>query len=76
MAGTLEGARKARDTNIRKYGKDFYREMGRKGGKIGRTGGWASEEIGPDGLTGRERAAVMGKKGGQISRRGKSEKNI
>jgi len=30
MAGTKEGARKARDTNKKKYGDDFYAKIGAK----------------------------------------------
>lgn len=33
MAGTLEGGKKASATNKEKYGADFYREIGAKGGK-------------------------------------------
>lgn len=32
MSGTKTGAQKARDTNLAKYGKDFYVKMGRLGG--------------------------------------------
>lgn len=44
------------------------------GGKKGHTGGFASEHVGKDGLTGFERAIIAGRKGGKISRRGKSAK--
>lgn len=71
MAGTIFGGRKAAITNKTKYGKDFYREIGRKGGRNGKTGGFASERKGADGLTGRERARLAGTKGGRISRRTK-----
>lgn len=33
MAGTVEGGRKARNTNYKLHGRNFYREIGRKGGK-------------------------------------------
>ena len=33
MAGTKAGGLKAARTNKEKYGDDFYREMGRKGGQ-------------------------------------------
>lgn len=72
MAGTLEGGKKACKTNLEKYGKDFYANIGRKGGKNGHTGGFASDKVGRDGLTGYERARVAGKKGGEISKRGKA----
>lgn len=40
MAGTKEGGKKAAKTNLLKHGKDFYREIGRKGGQKGHTGGF------------------------------------
>lgn len=39
MAGTKEGGRKARETNIKKYGKDFYQRIGADGGRNGHTVG-------------------------------------
>lgn len=69
MSGTKEGGRKTREANYKKYGPNFYREIGAKGGKLGRSGGFASNFVGPDGLTGRERARIAGAKGGTISRR-------
>ena len=74
MPGTIEGGRKAAATNKKKYGKDFYANIGRKGGRNGHTGGFASDKVGRDGLTGYERARVAGKKGGLISKRGKANK--
>lgn len=71
MAGTINGGRKAAITNKTKYGKDFYGIIGAKGGKRGKTGGFASNKKGADGLTGRERARLAGVKGGKISRRTK-----
>ena len=35
MSGTLEGGRKAAATNKAKYGKEFYADIGRKGGRNG-----------------------------------------
>lgn len=70
MAGTKEGGRKAALKNKELHGEDFYRNIGRIGGQRGRTGGFASYNVGEDGLTGRERARVAGAKGGSISRRG------
>lgn len=69
MAGTKEGGRKAAATIKLKWGDDFYANIGRKGGRNGNTGGFASEVVGADGLTGPERARVAGSKGGKISRR-------
>lgn len=72
MAGTKAGGMKARATNLAKYGDDFYANIGRKGGRMGTTGGFASEKVGADGLTGLERARIAGAKGGSLSRRGKA----
>lgn len=33
MSGSREGGRKAAATNKKKYGKDFYANIGRKGGR-------------------------------------------
>lgn len=73
MSGTIEGGHKARDTNIKKHGPNFYAEIGRKGGRASNNGGFTSNKIGQDGLTGRERASVVGIKGGRKSRRGPSK---
>lgn len=61
MAGNIEGGRKAADTNRSRYGADFYAKIGRKGGRKGRTGGFAADP---------ERARIAGTKGGKKSRRG------
>ena len=63
MAGTIEGGKKAAATNKLKYGKDFYGKIGRKGGKLGRTGGFYAN---------RELARIAGARGGRISRRTKA----
>ena len=65
MAGTKEGGAKACATNKEKYGEDFYKRIGSIGGKLGKTGGFASGEAG------RERARIYGAIGGRISRRRK-----
>ena len=69
MSGTISGGKKAAQKNITLHGKDFYREIGRKGGKRSTTGGFASQKVGKDGLTGAERAKLAGAKGGRISKR-------
>lgn len=69
MAGSKEGAYKARETNKAKHGEDFYSVIGKLGGMKSRTGGFASEKVGPDGLTGKERASKVGVRGGHNSRR-------
>lgn len=73
MAGTKIGGIKAATTNKTKYGLDFYAQIGAKGGRKGKTGGFASLKIGADGLTGRQRAELAGAKGGKKSRRRKAE---
>lgn len=72
MAGTIGGGRKAAATNRAKYGPDFYRNIGRKGGTNGHDGGFASKGLGKDGLTGTERAKIYGSIGGKVSRRGRA----
>ena len=64
MAGTKAGGLKARETNYRKHGKDFYAQIGAKGGHNGHTGGFYAN---------RELAKIAGQKGGKISRRGKAK---
>jgi uncharacterized protein len=76
MAGTVAGGLAAAETNKRKYGKDFYAKIGAKGGRKGRTGGFACHEVGVDGLTGKERARIAGAKGGRISRRAKNTETV
>lgn len=71
MPGTKAGAKRAAETNKKRYGKDFYRNIGRIGGKKNPgTGGFACKVRGADGLTGPERASLVGAIGGSISRRG------
>jgi hypothetical protein len=63
MAGTTVGGRAAAAKNMKKYGKDFYARIGAKGGKKGKTGGFAA------GKAGRDRARKWGAVGGKLSRR-------
>lgn len=70
MAGTKEGGKKTAETNKRVYGADFYAKIGAEGGKNGTTGGFGSNKVGIDGLTGKERAKIAGQKGGYIGKRG------
>lgn len=75
MAGTLAGGKKAAATNKARHGEDFFKKIGKKGGSVvGTLGGFASDVVGKDGLTGRERARIAGAKGGSISRRGPATK--
>lgn len=71
MAGTIQGGLNAAATNKLRYGEDFYARIGKSGGALGKTGGFAYQGIGADGLTGKERARVAGKLGGERSRRNK-----
>lgn len=66
MAGTKAGGKAAAETNKKKYGEDFYRIQGSKGGKLGKTGGFYAN---------RELARIAGAKGGRISRRPKAEES-
>lgn len=74
MAGNSTGGKLAYLKNIAKN-PNFYAEIGAKGGKKGKTGGFASNIKGEDGLTGRERAKLAGAAGGRISRRS-AKKNV
>lgn len=62
MAGTILGGKEAAKKNIERYGVDYYRNIGRIGGRNGHTGGFAAN---------RELAREAGRKGGTISRRTK-----
>ncbi|MGH7218227.1 MAG: general stress protein [Candidatus Microsaccharimonas sp.] len=63
MAGTKEGGVKAAAKNLQRD-PDFYAKIGAKGGRNGRTGGFAANP---------ELARIAGAKGGRISRRRKTE---
>lgn len=69
MVGTAIGGRKTAKINRKKYGKDFYKRIGALGGRHSTNGGFASDKVGKDGLTGRQRARIAGKKGGLNSDR-------
>jgi hypothetical protein len=69
MAGTREGGIKARNTTYSKFGKNFYKNIGAMASHPG-TGGFASDKVGKDGLTGKERARKFGAIGGRKSKRG------
>jgi len=61
MSGTREGGKRAAETNLHRYGPNFYKNIGRRGGQNGHTGGFAANPA---------LARVAGAKGGRISRRG------
>lgn len=71
MSGTREGGLKAAKTNKERNGEDFYKRIGQKGGQHSTPGGFGTNKIGKDGLTGIQRSKVAGAKGGRTSRRGK-----
>jgi general stress protein YciG len=60
MAGTVAGGKKTAATNKMRYGMDFYKLIGHKGGKVSRGGGFAAN---------RDLAMEAGRKGGLASRR-------
>ena len=67
MAGTKAGAAKTAKTNKERYGEDFYKKAGRKGGKVtGVAKGFAANL---------DRAREAGRLGGRISRRGPAKKD-
>ena len=74
MSGTKAGGLKAAAMNKLRHGEGFYARIGKKGGQNGHTGGFCSDKVGKDGLTGYERAKIAGAKGGSISRRGPAKK--
>ena len=65
MSGSRLGGLKASETNKQKYGKDFYKNIGRKGGKACVPKGFA---VNP------ELAKRAGSTGGKLSKRGKAKK--
>mgnify|MGYP001602317314 CR=1 FL=1 len=62
MSGTKSGGVRTRETNKKKYGKDFYKEIGAMGGQT-------KSPLKGFG-TRRDIAAEAGRKGGTISKRG------
>jgi hypothetical protein len=67
MPGTKEGSARAAATNIRRYGKDFYKRIGHLGG--------SSPKTKPSGFAAmpRWKRVAASKKGGAISVRKKSD---
>lgn len=55
MSGTKLGGLHARDTNLARYGKDYYRRMGKIGGKAKGTGFNSSEEASRAGKLGAQK---------------------
>lgn len=68
MSGTVAGGIKTREIFYEKYGRDYFKTIGRKGGKACNPyKGFGSCP---------ERAMEAGRKGGKISKRGKAKKNV
>lgn len=65
MAGTKAGGLKTAQTLKQKYGDDYFSRMGKKGGQLGHTGGFAANPA---------LAKLAGQKGGKISKRGPAKK--
>ena len=59
MPGTINGGKSAAETNKERYGEDFYKNIGRKGGLKSRGGGFAANP---------KLAVEAGRKGGAKSR--------
>lgn len=66
MAGTKAGGLKASATTQKRFGKDFYRAIGRRGGQNGHSGGFANNPA---------LARAAGAKGGRRSKRGPARKS-
>lgn len=64
MGGTINGGKSAAQTNKEKYGEDFYRNIGRKGGLKSRGGGFAYNP---------RLASEAGRKGGLVTQRKREE---
>jgi len=62
MAGTIAGGKQASITNRNKYGEDYYKKIGQKGGSAKVPKGFARMP--------KEKVMLAGEKGGSISRRG------
>lgn len=60
MSGTKAGSKKAVQTILKKYGEDFFKRNGKKGGKACVPKGFAMNK---------ELAIESGRKGGSVSKR-------
>ena len=76
MGQTKEGAKKYRETMIAKHGsleayQEWRKNISINGGKKGHNGGFASDKVGKDGLTGKQRSIILAK-----TRRNKWKKTL
>lgn len=62
MSGTHIGGKKTVQTNIKKYGQNFYKEIGKKGGSVKVPKGFA--------VMSPEKRSQCGSIGGRISKKG------
>jgi general stress protein YciG len=60
MSGTKVGGLKAKATNLKLHGQDFYQRIGKKGGQNSHVGGFGTNPV---------LARIAGSKGGRISTR-------
>jgi general stress protein YciG len=60
MSGTKVGGLKAKTTNLKLHGQDFYQRIGKKGGQNSHVGGFGANPA---------LAIIAGGKGGRISTR-------
>lgn len=67
MSGTRQGGKLAAQKNKKKFGKDFYKTIGAKGGKKSRTGGFFQN---------RALASLAGKLGGMKGSRGTTKPTL
>jgi general stress protein YciG len=65
MAGTIEGGKKAEQSNKERHGQDFYKKIGTMGGSVKTRKGFALMSL--------EKRSEAGRAGGQKSRRGKKD---
>lgn len=75
MGGTKLGGQRAKATVLDTYGTDYYQRIGSLGGKKSKTGGFGSNKVGKDGLTGKQRAKVAGVVGGKAPKHRKKKTN-
>ncbi len=63
MGGTIAGGIKTRETNMERYGEDYYKKIGKKGGQTSRGGQFTDRAL----------ASKWGAVGGAKSRRVKAD---
>lgn len=71
MAQSKLGGLKAAKTNKRKYGRNYYRRIGKLGGKKGTTGGFHYMMI-----NNRDRLKEISSAGGSVQRRGPAREEV